>query len=264
MLLAYHDNWHRVGFWNGVDDRWPWTVAPTADAMMSLYTDTAEVLARDDRTAVPSPTMLRPNRHGICELLTAGLVKAGDEVVWNRRHGVRHTARIRDDGALQLPNGRTSGRPKEADHDLHQVHSRLSCSVGSTSRIGPGYTLEAAAVRLSEDIAELRDEGGIPEYVRTVIEILPQQRVLDIRVEGLSVETDPDRTTIREVTNALFELASYHNIVALDGATPPLFTQRILLVGADGRPVSDMVGAAVGDVEPVTPLLYVPREHDQA
>jgi hypothetical protein len=112
--------------------------------------------------------------------------------------------------------------------------------------------LEAVAVRLSDDIAELRDEGGIPQYVRTVIGILPQQRVLEIRVEGLSVEADPDRTTIREVTNALFELASYHNIVALDSATPPLFTQRILLVGTDGRPFSAMLGAAVGDVEHVT------------
>ena len=123
---------------------------------------------------------------------------------------------------------------------------------GARAGVGPGYTLEAAAVRLTEDIAELRDEGGIPAYVRTVIEILPQQRVLEIRVKGLSVETDPDRTTIREVTSTLFELASYHNIVALDGATPPLFTQRILLVGTDGRPFSAMVGVAVGDVEHVT------------
>jgi hypothetical protein len=49
-------------------------------------------------------------------------------------------------------------------------------------------------------------------------------------------------------------LASYHNIVALDGA----FTQRILLVGADGRPFSAMVGAAVGDVETVTRLSFPP------
>ncbi len=132
--------------------------------------------------------------------------------------------------------------------------STVDCSVlwGARAGIGPGYTLEAAAVRLTEDIAELRDEGGIPHHVRTVIEVLPQQRVLEIRVEGLSVEADPDRTTIREVANTLFELASYFNIVALDDATPPLFTQRILLLGTDGRPFSAMVGAAVGDVEPVT------------
>lgn len=75
--------------------------------------------------------------------------------------------------------------------------------------VGPGYTVEAAAVRLTEDIAELRADGGIPTHVRTAITVLPQQRVLEIRVEGLSVEADPDRTTIREVTHVLFELAIF-------------------------------------------------------
>lgn len=103
------------------------------------------------------------------------------------------------------------------------------------------------------DIAEFRDDGGLPEHVRTVITVLPQRRVLEIRVEGLSVEADPDRTTIREVTNALFELASDYNIVALDAATPPLFTQRILLVDSDGRPFSAMMGTGLGDVGTVTP-----------
>src|SRR5438270_13971690 len=91
-------------------------------------------------------------------------------------------------------------------HDPIRVHSGLSCLWGARAGVGPGYTLEAAAVRLSTDIAELRDEGGIPQHVRTVITVLPQQRVLEIRVEGLSVEADPDRTPIREVTHALFEL----------------------------------------------------------
>lgn len=72
--------------------------------------------------------------------------------------------------------------------------------------VGLGYTLEAAAVRLAEDIAELRDDGGIPAHVRTVITVLPQQRVLEIQIEGLSIEAAPDRTTISEVTHALFEL----------------------------------------------------------
>lgn len=120
---------------------------------------------------------------------------------------------------------------------------------GARAGIGPGYTVEAAAVRLAADIAELRDDGGIPSYVRTVITVLPQQRVLEIRVEGLSVEADPDRTTIREVTNTLFELASDYNIATLDAAVPPLFTQRIVLVDSDGQPFSAMMGAGVGDVE---------------
>src|SRR5438552_782184 len=92
---------------------------------------------------------------------------------------------------------------------------------GASAGTGPGYTLEAAAVRLSEDIAELRADGGIPAHVHTVITVLPHQRVLEIQVEGLSIEADPDRTTIREVTNTLFELASYHNVIALNTATPP-------------------------------------------
>ena len=133
--------------------------------------------------------------------------------------------------------------------------STVDCLVlwGARAGVGLGYTVEAVAVRLADDIAELRNDGGIPEYVRTVITVLPQQRVLEIRVEGLSVEADPDRTTIREVTHALFELASYHNIVALDATTPPLFTQRILLVGSDGRPFSAMIGSGVGDVDSLTP-----------
>lgn len=138
---------------------------------------------------------------------------------------------------------------------MTHFESTVDCLVmwGARAGVGLGYTLEAAAVRLAEDIAELRVDGGLPAHVCTVITVLPQQRVLEIRVEGLSVEADPDRTTIREVTHALFELASYHNIVALDATTPPLFTQRILLVDSDGRPFSAMIGAAVGDVEAVTP-----------
>ena len=138
----------------------------------------------------------------------------------------------------------------------------MSCAVGCTRWVGVGYTVEPAAARLVEDIAELREDGGIPTHVCTVITVLPQQRVLEIRVEGLSVEADPDRTTIREVTQALFELVSYHNIVALDATKPPLFTQRILLVDSDGRPFSAMVGSGVGDVDSITSL-YFPREHEQ-
>ncbi len=120
---------------------------------------------------------------------------------------------------------------------------------GARAGIGPGFTLEAAAVRLAEDIAELRENGGIPAHVHTVITVLPQERVLEIQVEGLSIHADPDRTTIREVTTTLFELASDHNIIALDATTPPLFTQRILLLDTNGRPFCAMLGAGIGDVD---------------
>ncbi len=120
---------------------------------------------------------------------------------------------------------------------------------GASAGAGLGYTLEAVAVRLAEDIAELRADGGIPAHVHTVITVLPHQRVLEIQVEGLPIDANPDRTTIREVTNTLFELASYHNIVALDATMPSLFTQRILLLDTDGRPFYALLGAGVGDVE---------------
>jgi hypothetical protein len=124
---------------------------------------------------------------------------------------------------------------------------------GARTGTGPGFTLEAAAVRLATDIAALRDDGGIPSHVRTVITVLPQQRILEIRVEGLSVHADPDRTTIHEITSTLFVLASDYNIAPLDTTTPPLFTQRILLLDPDGRPFHAMLGTCVGDVETLTP-----------
>jgi hypothetical protein len=73
--------------------------------------------------------------------------------------------------------------------------------------------------------------------VHTRISALPQPGLLEIRVEGLSVETDPDRTTSREVMHPLFELASDQAITTLDAASTPLFTQRIVL----GRPVRTAV-----------------------
>lgn len=41
---------------------------------------------------------------------------------------------------------------------------------GARAENGPGFTLEAAAVRLADDITELRDDGGIP--ARTVVTVL--------------------------------------------------------------------------------------------
>ncbi len=116
-----------------------------------------------------------------------------------------------------------------------------------------GYGLEAIAVALSADIAELREDGGLPDHVHTRITVLPQHRLLEIRVEGLLIETDPDRTTSREVMNTLFELASDHKIITLDAVSPPLFTQRILLVDHYGRPFAAKVGAGMGEPDPFTP-----------
>lgn len=121
--------------------------------------------------------------------------------------------------------------------------------LGLKAGLGPNRGLEAVAVELLQDIEDLRADGGLPAEVHTAIAIRPQQQLLEIRVEGLSVAQDPDRTTIRDVMNSVFELASYYNVACLDGVTPPLFTLRILLVDPDGRPFSALIGTAVGDVE---------------
>ncbi|WP_258348989.1 hypothetical protein [Saccharopolyspora gregorii] len=122
---------------------------------------------------------------------------------------------------------------------------------GLCAGTGHGYTLEATAVRLADAITELRADDGLPAHIHTRIEINPQQRELVIRVWGLSVEADPDRTEIRTVMLILFELSSFHNVVPLNSSEAPLFTQKILLMDRNEKPFAGLVGAGVGDVEPL-------------
>lgn len=123
MLLAYEGRWQRVGLWRGVDERWPRVVGPTAAAVMGLHSDAAEALARREATPPPMKPMLRWARGGIGELLDAGLVTVGDELVWNRRNlGVAHTARVRADGTLVLADGRVYANPAGATTALGGNH----------------------------------------------------------------------------------------------------------------------------------------------
>ncbi len=105
---------------------------------------------------------------------------------------------------------------------------------GAHAGDGPGYTLEAIAVRVSADVVAARDHGDLPAHTRTVDTVLPHHRTLEIRVEGF--DTIPDKATTHQTMAVLFELVSDHNIIALDAATPPLFTQHILLVDSSGQP----------------------------
>lgn len=112
MLLAHHNLWLRVGEWQALDPRWPWTVAITASAIMALHTETTD-------TTPPTPAD-RPLRGwggngGITDLLATRLVRAGEEFLWNRPgHGARHTARIHPDGTLVLADGRAYTNPSGA------------------------------------------------------------------------------------------------------------------------------------------------------
>lgn len=122
---------------------------------------------------------------------------------------------------------------------------------GLAAGTGRGYSLEATAVRLAHAITELRAEGGLPEHVETRTEINLRRRELVVRVWGLSPEDGPDRIQAHAVLQTLFELASFHNIVPLDSTVAPLFTQRILLLDHQQRPFAALVGAGLGDVEPL-------------
>ncbi|MFB9902875.1 hypothetical protein [Allokutzneria oryzae] len=120
---------------------------------------------------------------------------------------------------------------------------------GSHSGTGPGYTLEAAAVRICEDISELRHDGGISDEVHTTVTVLPQQGMLEIRVLGLESEADPDRVIGLNLLTDLFVLASMHNTASMDERIPPQFRMRILLIDADHTPYAALLGTAVGDLD---------------
>lgn len=152
MLLAYHGRWQRVGQWYGVDDRWPCIVAPTAAAVMGLHCHLGEAIVRSEAAPPPiAPAPLTWARGGVAELLDAGLVAVGDELVWIRRNlGVRHTARIRVDGALVLADGRAYGNPSGATTALGGNHQN---GWGAFRRVSDGRTL-------SDLRAELRARRG--------------------------------------------------------------------------------------------------------
>ncbi|WP_158851201.1 restriction system modified-DNA reader domain-containing protein [Saccharothrix deserti] len=125
MLLAYRGRWLPVGRWSGMDERWPWTLAPTAAAVMSLYVDAAETLSRDMvlNSERPGSSPFRWAGTVVSDLLTAKLLEVGDELVWDRRAGqVRHTARIRMDGTFLLADERVFATPSAAATALGGKH----------------------------------------------------------------------------------------------------------------------------------------------
>ncbi|WP_439381556.1 hypothetical protein [Amycolatopsis lexingtonensis] len=86
MFLAHRNRWFLVGEWKGLDVRWPWTVATTAAAIMSLHTMMSEV-DRIEKNSVPPrlhPLRGHGGNGGLADLLALGLVHAGDEFAWDR------------------------------------------------------------------------------------------------------------------------------------------------------------------------------------
>jgi hypothetical protein len=127
MLLAHRDRWLRVGEWEGMDPRWPWTVAMTAAAIMGLHTGSTET-SPSTAGVTPPPPAARSLRGwsrngGLNDLLAAGLVHAGEKLTWSRPGlGVRHTARIHSDGTLVLVDGRAYANPSGATTALGGIN----------------------------------------------------------------------------------------------------------------------------------------------
>jgi hypothetical protein len=117
MLLAHRRRWSVVGRWSGLDERWPWTLAPTAAAVMELSIDAAETLSREvvlssERFYAPP---FRWTSTVLNDLISVGLLNVGDVLVWDSRAGeVRHTARIRMDGTIMLADQRVFATPSAA------------------------------------------------------------------------------------------------------------------------------------------------------
>jgi hypothetical protein len=123
LLLAHRGRWQRVGQWHGVDQRWPVLLAPTAAAVMGLHIELTEAAARQEEKLAPPFSPLRWVRGALADLLDAGLVKPGEELVWDRRNlGVRHTARVHIDGTLVLADGRVYANPSGATTALGGNH----------------------------------------------------------------------------------------------------------------------------------------------
>jgi len=122
MLLAHDSRWVRVGEWEGMSPRWPWSVAMTATAIMGLHVEATEA------APLPSDTTTgRPLRGwgdgGLVDLLVTGLLHTGEEFIWDRPgRGARHTARIHSDGTLVLADGRAYTNPSGALSALGGQH----------------------------------------------------------------------------------------------------------------------------------------------
>jgi hypothetical protein len=139
MLLARRGRWQLVGRWGGVDECWPWLLAPTAAVVMGLHCDAVSTLTRELASPTETTVPLRWASGGVGDLLDAGLVKAGDELVWHRRNqGVRHTARIRIDGTIGLADGRVYANPSGAATALGGNHQN---GWSAFRRVSDGRTL---------------------------------------------------------------------------------------------------------------------------
>lgn len=122
LTLADHGRWTPAGTWPRLGRDWPAVVAPAAATIMGTYLDAVEA----DPPA-PRPMRVFGNRSvarvGVRDLLHAGLLGTGDELVYRRPGlGVHRTGQVTAQGMLQLDDGRMFTTPSAATTALGSPH----------------------------------------------------------------------------------------------------------------------------------------------
>jgi hypothetical protein len=122
LALAENGRWMPAGTWPRLGRDWPAAVAPTAAALMGTDIDAAEA----DPPA-PRPRRVFGNRSvarvGVRDLLDAGLLGAGDELVYRRPGlGVHRTGHVTAQGMLRLDDGRLFTTPSAVTTALGSPH----------------------------------------------------------------------------------------------------------------------------------------------
>lgn len=135
---------------------------------------------------------------------------------------------------------------------------RSALCITGADNLELGTSLSAVAAHLVHEVGELRVQGEFPECASVCVDIGPDRRELDVQIEGLSPERDPDRTETMAAIRHVFELASHANVIDITGSAEPLFTVRILAVDSDGVPYAGLIGAGIGDIHPAVPH-HTPR-----
>ncbi|WIX79250.1 hypothetical protein QRX50_00065 [Amycolatopsis carbonis] len=125
---------------------------------------------------------------------------------------------------------------------------RSALCITGADHLEIGPSLSAVAGHLVHEVGELRAQGQFPERAAVCVDVAPDHRELDVRIEGLSPECDPDLKETMAAIRCVFELASHANVVDVTGAVAPLFTVRILAVDQEGVPYSGLIGAGMGDI----------------
>ncbi|WP_020670198.1 hypothetical protein [Amycolatopsis nigrescens] len=118
LAVADHGRWMPAGTWPRLGRDWPAVVAPVAAAIMgaSIAAGEADPPARRPMRVFGSRSA---RRVGLRDLLDAGLVAAGDELVYRRPGlGVHWTGQVTAQGMLRLDDGRVFATPSGATDAL--------------------------------------------------------------------------------------------------------------------------------------------------